>query len=356
MATCNPDFSSWIYDWVEWYLDDSDEGYPDPEKCGAIRYFVIVDEQPVFADTEEELAKAYPDICYTTDPDTGKEIYVAPLSFSFIGGTIHDNPALIRANPKYLSALKSQTAINRARLLDGAWRVRPEGSNYFDRKWLHKVDQVPINCVQCRGWDKASQEPSDKNRYPDYTAGSPLMSKDRDGNFYLHWGFLDDLTDEGSGVTGRFRKRPGERDKLILKQAQKDGTDCKVILPVDPGAAGKVEYQESAKKLTREGFTVRPDPMPTNKSKLKRFEPFSSACQSGLVSIVESSFPNKATLDAFYKELESFDGEPSTGTRKDDWADATASAFNFLSTARIIKTVPRRQNKHKTMASDLVRG
>ena len=49
--------------------------------------------------------------------------------------------------------------------------------------------------------------------------------------------------------------------------------------------------------------------MPSNKAKLKRFEPFAVAAQNGLVKIVESDFPNQETLNAFYKELEAFDGE-----------------------------------------------
>lgn len=353
MASCNPDPDSWVYDWVEWYLDDSPEGYPDPEKCGKIRYFVIVNESPVFADTQEELEEAYPHLVWQDD-GTGNLVHCPPLSFTFIGGTIFDNPALIRANPKYLSALKSQTKVNRARLLDGAWRVRPEGSNFFDRNWLHKTDHVPLGAKECRAWDKASTEPSDKNRYPDYTAGSPRISKDKNGDYYLYWGFDESVTDEGSGITGRFRKRPGERDRLILRQAMKDGTDCTVIFPVDPGAAGQVEFKDSAKKLIEKGFTVKPDPMPNTKSKLKRFEPFSSACENGLVYIVESSFPNKATLDAFYKELESFDGERSTAHRKDDWADATASGFNYLAKTRVIEVVRRNQASAPTKASEII--
>lgn len=77
--------------------------------------------------------------------------------------------------------------------------------------------------------------------------------------------------------------------------------------------------------------------MPTNKSKLLRFEPFSAACQNGLVKVVRDSFPNKATYDAYMNELESFDGQRSTSMKKDDWADATASAFNYISTMKTIK-------------------
>jgi hypothetical protein len=37
------------------------------------------------------------------------------------------------------------------------------------------------------------------------------------------------------------------------------------------------------------------------------------------------------------KELESFDGLPSTTAKKDDWADATASNFNYLARMKQIK-------------------
>lgn len=335
-ASCNPDADSWVLKWVEWYLDE--DGYPDESKCGKIRYFVMVEGQPKFADTREEIEKLYPEQCYIKDQNTGEVTYIPAKTFTFINATIFDNPILIKTNPTYLADLQAQPEVERARLLHGNWYARAKGSNYFQRDWLKKADKVPLGCKQCRAWDKASQEPSEKNRYPDYTAGSPLFSKDKDGFTYISWGFDKDIKDdEESQITGQFRKRPGERDALILKQAKKDGTDVHVVFSVDPGAAGKVEYQESAKKLIREGFVVKEDPMPNNKSKLKRFEPFSSACQNGLVYIVESSFPNKETLEHFYKCLEAFTGEDSTSAYKDDIPDATASGFNYIQTAKVLK-------------------
>lgn len=111
------------------------------------------------------------------------------------------------------------------------------------------------------------------------------------------------------------------------------------MLPKDPSGAGTIEYTESAKKLILEGFVVKPDAMPGNKKKLQRFMPFSSACQNGFVYIVEDSFPNVETLTHFYKELESFNGERSTATIKDDIPDAAASCFNTLSKENTFKAV-----------------
>ena len=330
LATTNPDYDSWVYNWVSWYLDD--EGYFDESKLGVIRYFVINNDMPVFADTEQELAEAYPELCYSVNTVTGEEVYIPPLSFMFIGGTIYDNPALIRSNPKYLSALKAQTTVNRKRLLDGCWHARAEGSNYFQREWLIKLDKKPLNCIEARAWDLAATEPSEKNRTPDATA-SMKMLKTRDGRIILVGDYDSSTIDEKTQIEGRIFKRPGERDTSMLRQASMDGVDCFCVLPKDPGAAGAVAFNSLAKKFLEQGFTVKEDPMPSNKSKLKRFEPFSSAAQNGLVYIVESTF-SPATLEYVYKELEAFDGERSTSTKKDDVADATASNYNYLNKAK----------------------
>lgn len=347
MGTCNPDPDSWIYSWVEWYLNT--EGYPNQEKDGVVRYFVIVDDRPVFADTEEELAEAYPDICYQDNGD--ERVYIAPMSFTFISGNIFDNPALIKSNPKYLSALKAQSPINRARLLDGNWHARAEGSNYFQRNWLNKLDKVPLNCTEARGWDLASAEPSDKNRYPDYTASIKMLKTNQD-TYVIVGDYIPETLDELTRQNGRFRKRPGIRDTWMLRQAQHDGSDTIVVLPKDPGQAGTFAFQEMAKTFTNAGFIVAEDPNPSNKSKLKRFEAFSSASQNGLVSIVEDTF-EPATLAAFYKELESFDGERSTADRKDDWPDACASVFSYLAKTMSVSAVTMPEIHSPTMISGL---
>ena len=160
------------------------------------------------------------------------------------------------------------------------------------------------------------------------------------GLYYIVWDTHPeniDPRDNEKDITGRFRLRAGERDNKILQQAQHDGEKCHVIFAVDPGAAGKYEFEHSAKVLISEGFVVHKDPVPSNKSKLTRFQPFASACQNGLVKIVRSSFPNDETYNAFMKELESFDGTNSTSVKKDDWADATASAFNYISRMKTIR-------------------
>lgn len=334
MATCNPDSSSWVLKWITWWLDE--EGFPDPDKCGKVRYYILIDDQPIFADTAEELYEKYPEHTRVFNPNTNEYIRIEPKTFSFVSGSIFDNPILIEKNPRYLAELQSLPKIERMRLLEGNWLVEPEGSNYFHRDWLHKVDKIPINCEVVRAWDLAYEEPSDKNRYPDFSA-SIKMAKDKDGFYYIMGDYAPDNR-EDDNIVGRFRKRPGERDTLLINQAIWDTPDVKVVIPLDPGA-GKIVFQELSKKLVERGFIVKSDPMPNNRSKLKRFEPFSSACQNGLIHIVESSFPNKSVLEHFYKELELFSGERSSSSRKDDLVDSTASAFNFLASTKVVPTI-----------------
>jgi predicted phage terminase large subunit-like protein len=324
-----------VYNWVSFYLKD---GIFDESKLGIIRHFLIVDDTPVFGDTPEELAEAYPDMCNIYNPLEDEMVYVPPMTFCFIGGTIFDNPALIKANPKYLSALKAQTDINRRRLLEGDWHAVPEGSQNFERGWLEKLDKVPDYILAVRGWDTASEEPSDKNRYPDYTA-SIKMLKTKEGDIIIVGDYEEGSLDPKTQVYGKYRQRSGKRDKSILRQAQYDGvSDCVMVLAIDPASSGKFQFKEQSKYFAAEGIVVSADPMPNNKSKLLKFTPFSTACQNGNVAIVESTFPNKQTLEAIYRELENFDGERSTGTKKDDWADSAGSAYNYLVSKRVFTT------------------
>jgi len=266
---------------------------------------------------------------------TGKK-KVKPVSFSFLSSTIYDNKICMEQNPEYVDWLEGLNPIEQARLLHGNWKVRPVGANYFKREDLQKAEKIPLEATCCRSWDKSSAVQTDVEKFPDFTA-CIKMYKTPTGEFYIsgepHPNCHDDYEKE---IYLKFRAKPGRRDNIIKKQAEFDGCDCFVVLPQDPGAAGATEYQESAKKLAQYGFIVKKDPIASNKSKLQKFSPVAAAIENGLVYIVESTFPNKQTLEAFYKELEAFDGERSTRQRKDDWVDTVATAYNFLSKSIVI--------------------
>lgn len=352
--SCNPDPDSFIAQLIDWWLDE--DGFPDKEKSGVTKFYGSVNNDIHFTDTEEEMAKLYPQVVWVWNPNLGENVYVPPKTITFIGGTIFDNPALISSNPGYLAELNALPQVEKDRLLHGNWYARPEGSSHFQRKWLQVIDKVPKDAIYCRAWDKAATEPSEVNSHPDYTA-SVKMAKDKHGFFYLIGDYHEDNFDKKDSkhtkVEGRFRERSGIRDVIIQKQAERDGSECIVVFSQDPGSAGVTEFTESAKKLILEGHVVKKDPAPTQNGKLTRYLPFSSAAENGLVYIVKSTF-SPATLAAYFKESEAFDGLKSSDHRKDDWPDSTASAFNYLCSARVVRLVTRNQQRVATIASKVL--
>ncbi len=321
VISTNPDPDHKIAEMISWWLDE--EGFPIEERAGVIRYFILKDGNYYWGDTAEELKATY-----------GEN--VKPISFSFIGSTIRDNPRMLSQNADYLSWLEGLNPIDRARLLDGNWKVRPLNSLYFNRNWVSYADCIPLNSVMVRAYDKAGTAPSDKEPSPDFTA-SIGMARSKDGYFYVFGNYHPRFKDDDSNVLGVFRKTVGERDNIIELQAKQDGSDVMIVFPKDPAAAGKFEFIESAKRLQQQGFIVKADPMPSNKAKMTKFAPFAAACENGLVKFVVSSF-DKATLDYIFKCLEQFTGERSTKTYKDDVPDCFASAYNALNTIKIHST------------------
>ena len=313
VMSCNPDPDHELRKIVAWYLDE--KGYPIPERDGVVRYFVRQDGDFIWGETREELDEAY-----------GKN---KALSFTFVSARIYDNPPMMESNPEYVSFLEGLNEVDKAQLLHGCWDARAKGANYFERDWLVSVDSYPHSASMARAYDLAATERSQVEKSPDATVGIKMV-KDRDGYFYLVGDYCKDFVDDKLEVKGRLCKRVGERDQIIAKQCEHDGDKTILVLPVDPGAAGKQVYNEMAKKFGGLGYRVKKDPIPTNKDKVTRFIPFADAAENGLIRIVKNSF-DKTTYDFIMKELESFDGERSTSTRKDDFVDAIATAYNFLS-------------------------
>lgn len=325
VISCNPDPDHKLREMIDWYLDE--KGFPIPERDGVIRWFVRVDDNYIWGATKEELQERF-----------GKK--TRPVSFSFISSTIYDNPPMLINNPEYLAQLEGLNDVDRARLLHGNWDARPEGANYFKREFLKEVDFLPLNVTKVRAYDKAGTERSTANKTPDFTAGIGV-ARDDDGFYYLFGNYHDEFIDDGewsTGTAGRFCKKAGERDVIITKQAIIDGDDTIVIFSVDPGQAGISEFTTSSRDLISKGYMVEKDPTPGNKSKLTRFSPFAQLAQNGFVRIVKKSFPMD-TYVALMKELEAFNGERSTGSRKDDWADAVASGINFLEKTEVVRAV-----------------
>lgn len=293
--TCNPDYDSFLRTWIEWYLDP-ETGIPIPERSGIKRWFITLDGKKVFADTREELIEKY-----------GERSY--PLSFRFIAANVYDNPVLVERNPDYVAMLESLGRVEKARLLYGSWYARAESAGYFKKEWVEEVPLAPLVAIQrCRAWDISGTLPSDTNPNPDWTAGV-LMSKDRNSLYYV-----EDVV--------RDRRRHGGVFDLILETARRDGAETTILIPCDPGAAGKAYAAQLVRELAEHGFVARIKQ--TNKSKVTRFAPFAAVAEAGGVRLVRGEWN-----EAYISELERFDGSRNI---KDDQVDATSDAFHHLAT------------------------
>ena len=291
--TCNPSYDHFLRKWVEPYLHE--DGTPDRTKDGLLRYFTFQDGDFVWGDSPEQLAEEYGVLL--------EDI----LSFTFISANVTDNPIVQRINPKYVAWLKGLKGVEKSRLLDGNWLVRESASGFFKKEWCKPASLIDLNIISyCRAWDIAGSLPSDDLPNPDWTAGV-LIGKTKDQRYII----LDVV---------RFRARFGEVMQRIIETAKSDPEDTQIILPQEPGQAGKAAGQMMIKDLLGEGFAARM--RPSNKSKVVRFQPFTAAAQAGLVDYIEAPWN-----ETYFSELEGFDG---TRRVKDDQVDASSDAFITL--------------------------
>lgn len=294
--TCNPDPDSWVADMISWYIDQ-ETGYPIKERSGVLRYFIRQDDEIIWGDSAQELVER----C-DCDKDDVK-------SFTFIGASIYDNQELLKVNPQYLSNLKALSTVERERLLNGNWKIRPASGQYFQRQYANIIEKVPDNVIEwVRRWDLAGTEPSESNPTPDWTVGV-LLGKTLKGRIIV-----------ADVIRGRWKV--GSVREIVKNTAVSDTANwrnVKIVLPQEPGQAGKDQYDNYAQMLS--GFHVVAER--ESRDKVTRAEPFAAAWQNRLVDIVAGPWN-----DAFLGELEAF--PPSSKGQFDDQVDASAGAFNGL--------------------------
>lgn len=305
-ATCNPDPDSFVRNIIDWWIDQN--GFAIPERSGVIRWFVRISDTLVWGDTKEELEEKYPNI--------------PPRSFTFISAKLSDNQVLMQKDPGYLATLMSLPLVDKARLLDGNWNIRPMAGLYFKRHWFEIVEPelVPKRMVKiCRGWDLAGTSKDDntssEKKLPDATAGVK-MGRDKEGNIWV----MDLVYD---------RMTPMQVERTVKNCATQDGMHTMIRLPQDPGQAGKAQVAHFAKLLL--GYSFRTRVMTGDK--VTRAGAFSSAAEHGIVKIVKGEWN-----DTFLTHLEQF--PPEVGSP--DIVDASVEAFHELTSGgrNVKKTAP----------------
>ena len=280
-ASCNPDADSWVAGFLSWWIDQ-DTGLPIPARAGKVRWFVRVNDQLVWADTADQLAK-YPE--------------TAPKSVTFIPARLSDNAALMAADPGYLANLLALPLVERERLLGGNWKIRPAAGLVFNRSWFEIKDISPRKTMRIRYWDKASTVGQG-----DWTAGV-RMAVDDDG---IYW--IEDV------IRGQWSSL--ERNQVIQQTAAMDGDDCEIGLEQEPGSGGKESAEISVKQLA--GYIVHTD-RPTG-DKLTRARQLAAQCEAKNVKVVRGDWNG-----IFLEELHGF-----PEAKHDDQVDAASGAFNRL--------------------------
>lgn len=295
LATCNPDPDSWVAKLIEWWIDQ-ETGFPIWERGGKLRYFTRIDGEMVWGSSRREVLDTVP---------AGSGVTAADVqSITFIPGKLDDNPRMMDKDPRYRGKLLAMTRVNRARLLDGNWKIRASSGSYFKRSDVTMLDAAPANLTATtRRWDLAASEPTETNKDPDWTCGIK-MGRYPDGRFVVLHAELA-------------RVRAGEVRALVKRVAVADGLRCSVGIPQDPAQAGKDQAESYVLDLA--GFEVYTECETGDKE--TRAEPCAAQWQHQNIDVVKGPWN-----DQFFAQLEAF---PDAKVH-DDAVDALSGAFRKL--------------------------
>jgi predicted phage terminase large subunit-like protein len=292
-ATCNPDAESWVAALIAWWIDQ-DTGFPIPERAGALRYFVRVNGELVWADDPAAL------MGYQTEEQ--------PKSLTFIPARLSDNQILMRADPGYLANLLALPPLDRERLLDGNWKVRAAAGKLFNRAWFPIVDAAPDGGEECRFWDFAATEKKLRGSNPAFTAGIKIRMVD--GAFY---------------VTGcrTAQAGPADVDALLddttredVAQAKQTGTRYRARWEIEPGSASIRENYRLVQKLAG----IDAAGVPAHGDKVSRARGLAAQARVGNVRLVRGAW-NEEWLAHMHAQPD---------LRHKDIMDGSSGSFNEL--------------------------
>lgn len=162
--------------------------------------------------------------------------------------------------------------------------------------YLETLPDEPF--ITIRAWDLAGTEGAGA-----YTVGVRMRYGRESRKFYV-----DDVK--------RAQLSSGAVRDLILSTAIEDGTDCKIVLPKDPGQAGVAQIADFTAMLAGYNATAEAQ----SGSKEVRAEPFAGHIENGHVCVLQEVWTK-----AFVEELRYF-----PKGRYMDQVDAASSAFNAL--------------------------
>lgn len=186
------------------------------------------------------------------------------------------------------------------------WTCVPGAAEYFKRERIEVLSRPPNDIVKrVRSYDLAGSEA----KTADYTS-SILLGLDSTGKVVVEEVY-------------RARLSTDKVEQLILNTAKKEPR-VKIVLPLEPAAAGKAWSDKLSKMLHGYNFIFIPQNRNSG-SKVTRAKPVSAQALQGNLKIVSNRFTKE-----FLDELEAFTDD-DTMYANDDMVDALSQAYNELS-------------------------
>lgn len=179
----------------------------------------------------------------------------------------------------------------------------PLGGGQFNVAKFNLMDEIPRGIVRLvRAWDKAGTKGGGA-----WTVGV-LMALDKHGRYWI----LDMVRGQWSAV---------EREEVIRKTAEEDGSDVEITIEQEPAAGGKESAEASVRNLA--GFRV--DTHPEAKNKEARAYEYSSQVGGGNVYVLQRHWTKDLIEEhRFFPH-----------SKYKDICDACSSAFNKLVKPRV---------------------
>lgn len=197
-------------------------------------------------------------------------------------------------------------------------RPTPREGAYFKVDRLSFVDEVPRGLRRVRAWDWASSG-------QDYSVGVLMAGPDRNGFYYV--------VDVVRGRWDTF-----ERMSIVEQTAELDGQEVEIIVPEDPGSAGKDVARIAVARLA--GYRVhrvRPD-----RNKVVRADAHSVQINASNVRLRRGRWNSD-----FVEEYRQF-----PQGKYDDQVDAGSDAFNHLALAARRQVAGFKSVKREARAGD----
>lgn len=230
--------------------------------------------------------------------------YMQQTTKSAVLCNIGDNPSVPKS--EYEKQFIGMSNYMKKALWYNDWTAVPGSAEYFKRDCITLLASNPGGIVKAvRSYDLAGSEA----KTADYTA-SIRLGLTRDNKIVV-----EDVY--------RARLSTDKVEKLILDNARIDGRGVKIVLPLEPAAAGKAWADKLSKLLHGYHFTFVPQNRASG-GKVTRAMPVSAQCLKGNMSIITNAYSKE-----FLDELEAFTDD-DTKYAHDDMVDALSQGYNEL--------------------------